>query len=101
MNNLEDLEALEQDIEEITNNNEYGLVKLKDIVIDLRELEQLTSNIKTLKQGYNLSMYNKTLTDNQKDILEAYNIDFLKGKELVSLEDIKAERNNNYEDKNN
>lgn len=101
MNKSEDLEALEQDIKESINNNEYGLIKLKDIVIDTRELEEILSNISMLKNGYNIAVYEETLTEAQKEIYKAYNIDIFKGEDLASLKEIKAERNKEYEDKNN
>ena len=75
-NRQEDLELLEADIEEIKKNNSYGLTKVKNVICERQDLDNLLFIARNLKKGYILTDFKNSPMFNEavKKVLEAYNI---------------------------
>ena len=75
-NKQEDIELLEADIEEIKENNSYGLTKVKNFICERQDLDNLLFIARNLKEGYILTDFKNSPMFNEavKKVLEAYNI---------------------------
>ena len=75
-NTKENLALLEADITEIKKNNCYGLTKVKNIVCERQDLDNLLFIAKNLKEGYLLTDFKNSPIFNEavKKVLKTYDI---------------------------
>ena len=75
-NKEENLALLEADIKEILKNNSYGLTKVKNIVCERQDLDNLLFIANGLKEGYILTDFKNSPIFNEavKKVLKAYDI---------------------------
>lgn len=86
MNQKENIKALRDAIEEANTKEMYGLYNIKNIIIEIEELEKLKDALDLLEAGFSLTNY--ILTREQRKLLKAYSIDVDVGK-TIKAENIK------------
>ena len=80
MKKEEKIRALKDAIEEANTKATYGLYRLKNKIVDAQDLDTLIEALDILEAGFNLKNY--LLTDRQKKLLEAYEIDIEAGQTI-------------------
>ena len=86
MNQKENIKALRDAIEEANTKETYGLYNIKNIIIEIEELEKLKDALGLLEAGFSLTSY--YLTREQEKIFKIYEIDVDVGKP-IKAENIK------------
>ena len=68
--------SIEINEEEIKENNSYGLTKVKNVICERQDLDNLLFIARNLKEGYILTDFKNSPMFNEavKKVLEAYNI---------------------------
>ena len=74
------IKVLREDIIKLNLKETYGLYKIKNIILETKDLELLEQPLKLLEAGFNLKNY--ILTTGQQKLFKAYEIDITTGKDL-------------------
>ncbi len=80
MNQEEKIRALRDAVINANTKATYGLYRLKNKIVDASDLDTLTEALDILEAGFNLK--NFLLTDRQKELLKAYEIDIEQGQTI-------------------
>lgn len=80
MNQEEKIRALRDAILEANTKATYGLYRIKNKIVDANDLDTLTEALDILEAGFNLKHF--LLTDGQRKLLKAYEIDIEKGQTI-------------------
>lgn len=89
MNQEEKIRALRDAVINANTKATYGLYRLKNKIVDASDLDTLTEALDILEAGFNLK--NFLLTDRQKELLKAYEIDIETGK-TIKAEDLETKK---------
>lgn len=89
MNQEEKIRALRDAVINANTKATYGLYRLKNKIVDASDIDTLTEALDILEAGFNLK--NFLLTDRQKELLKAYEIDIETGK-TIKAEDLETKK---------
>ena len=83
MNEKDKIKALRDAIAEVDTRETYGLYKINNVIVEANDLDTFKEPLDILEAGFNLKQY--LLTEGQKKLLRAYDINIEKGKNILQL----------------